>query len=74
MNRQQGLASSQQQGIEQVIDLLMKGATPEELLQMGVPEEILMQAIEYLKQQQAQQQPQGPVREGLSGMATPRQT
>ena len=73
MNEQHGLASSQQQGIEQVIDLLMKGATPEELLQMGVPEEMLMQAIEYLKQQQAQQQPQGPVQEGLSSMATPQQ-
>jgi len=72
----QGQAPQQpQQGtIEQVIELLMKGATPEELLQMGVPEEMIRQAIELVQQHQAQQeQAQGSVPEGLSGMATPQQ-
>ena len=65
---------SQQGSIEQVIELLMKGATPEELLQMGVPEEMIRQAIELVQQHQAQQQQaQGSVPEGLSGMATPQQ-
>ena len=64
---------SQQGSIEQVIELLMKGATPEELLQMGVPEEMIKQAIELVQQHQAQQQAQGSVPEGLSGMATPQQ-
>jgi len=70
MEKQQGLASTGQQDIEQVVQLLMQGATPEELLQMGVPEEVIMQAIEMLKQAQAQQQSQQQPQTGLAGMAT----
>jgi len=51
---------AQQQGItvEDVVKALMQGATPEQLLQAGVPEEMIQQAIQIL-QQQAQQQGQG---------------
>ena len=45
--------------VEQVIALLMEGAKPEELVQMGIPPELVMQAIEIIEQQMASQQPQG---------------
>ena len=47
--------------VEQVIQLLMEGTAPEELEQMGIPPELIMQAIQVLEQQMAQQgqQPQG---------------
>ena len=49
-----------QQGItiEDVIKALMQGATPEQLLQSGVPQEMIQQAIQIL-QQQSQQNNQG---------------
>ena len=53
-------APANQQGItiDDVIKALMQGATPEQLLQAGVPKEMIQQAIQIL-QQQAQQQGQG---------------
>ena len=62
---EQGLAAQAGQGqdqammaIQQIMELLMQGVTPEELLQQGVPQELVMKAIEMVKAQQAQQQQQ----------------
>ena len=41
--------------IEEIVALLMQGIPPEELVQMGVPEEMIMEAISLLEQQMAQQ-------------------
>ena len=41
--------------IEEIVALLMQGIPPEELVQMGVPEEMIMEAISLLEQQLAQQ-------------------
>lgn len=66
----QGLAA-QSQGkqmptVEQVIMMLQQGATPEQLLAAGIPEELLRQALQMMEQQGPQQQ--APVPEGLAGM------
>lgn len=57
------------QMIEQIIQLLMDGVDPQELVQQGIPPEVIMQAIDILEQQlaqqgQAQQQPQ--MQQGLA--------
>lgn len=64
---EQGLAAQVGQGqdaamqaISQIVELLMQGVTPEELLQQGVPQELVMKAIEIMKAQQAQQQQMAP--------------
>jgi hypothetical protein len=55
------IASGMQQmpTVEEVIQLLMEGMDPQQLLEMGVPEELLMQALQILEQQM-QQQPSQP--------------
>lgn len=60
---EQGLAAQAGQGqdqammaIQQIMELLMQGVTPEELLQQGVPQELVMKAVELMKAQQGQQQ------------------
>lgn len=61
---QQGLAASvaPQQGggqlpiVDEVIQLLIDGTAPEELEQMGIPPELIMEAIQILEQQMSQQQ------------------
>ena len=67
---EQGLAAQAGQGqgqyaamqaISQIVELLMQGVTPEELLRQGVPQELVMQAVEIMKAQQAQQQQMAPV-------------
>ncbi len=48
--------------LEQVMQALMEGIDPEELIKQGVPPELIMQAIEILEQQmgvQEQPSPQG---------------
>jgi len=58
MEEQQGLSASgagnneakMQELIEQVVQMLQQGTSPEELLQMGVPEEIIQYALEMLEQ------------------------
>ena len=42
--------------IQQIVELLMQGVKPEELIQQGVPQELVMKAIEIVKAQQGQQQ------------------
>lgn len=69
--RSQMSAKAGRQDIEQVIQLLVQGATPEELLQMGVPEQVIIEAIKIIEQSQAQQTQQpAQAPEGLAGMAT----
>ena len=48
-----------QELLRQVMQMLQQGATPEELLQMGVPKEIIDYAIQMLQQQGGQQAPAG---------------
>lgn len=66
---EQGLAAQAGQGqgqdaamqaISQIVELLMQGVTVEELLRQGVPQELVMQAVEMMKAQQAQQQQMAP--------------
>ena len=59
---EQGLAAQAGQGqdaamqaISQIVELLMQGVTPEELLRQGVDPKLIEQAIEMLKAQQGQQ-------------------
>jgi hypothetical protein len=56
--------------IEQIIQMLMQGVDPEEMIQMGIPPELIMQAIEILEQQMAAQaQPeQGLAAKTVGGM------
>lgn len=42
--------------LEEVIDMLLQGAKPEELVQMGIPEELIMQAMQMLQNQAAPEQ------------------
>lgn len=48
--------NSQEDMLRQIIELLLQGTSPEELLQKGVPEELLIQAIEIIEQQMASEQ------------------
>jgi hypothetical protein len=58
--------------VEQIIEMLLQGADPDELVQMGIPPELLMQAIEVLEQQAAAQQvpaeQQGLATQAVMGM------
>lgn len=38
--------------IDDVLTMLMQGATPDELLQMGIPEAMIMEALTMIEQQQ----------------------
>ena len=46
--------------VEQVIELLMQDADPEELVAQGVPPELIMEAIAIIEQQMGAQQQQAP--------------
>ena len=61
--QQQGMPS-----IEQIIELLMQGMDPEELVSQGIPPELIMQAIEVLEQQLAAQEGQAPQQAAPQGM------
>lgn len=54
--------------VEEIIALLMQGADPQKLVEMGVPPELIMQAIEIIKQQMAQEQQQQPMQAQPTGM------
>jgi uncharacterized protein (DUF433 family) len=59
--------------VEQVAAMLQSGVSPEELVQKGVPPEVIEAAIVMLEQQAMAQQQQGPMGapQGLSeGMLT----
>lgn len=53
---------TQQVSVEQVLEMLMQGADPEQLLKQGIPMEIIEQALQIImqQQQQGQQAPQQP--------------
>lgn len=51
--------------IDQIVALLMQGVTPQELVQQGVPKELVMQAMEVVSQQSAQVPPE---QAGLANM------
>lgn len=46
--------------VEEIIQLLMEGIDPQELIEMGIPEELLMQALQVLEQSGAQAGGQAP--------------
>ena len=67
---QQSAGQGRQQMLMQVVDALASGMSPEELIQQGVPEDVIMAAMQILEQQQgAEQIP--PEQAGLAGMVTP---
>ena len=56
-----GLAQAMGQGggmgqgkLQEIVAMLMQGTTPEELLQMGVPEQLIMQAMEMVAEETAE--------------------
>jgi len=53
-----------QVSVEEVAKMLIQGMTPEQIEAQGVPREVIMQAIQLLRQQQSQSME----REGLAGM------
>ena len=62
---EQGLAQMSQQhqlNVNQVVEMLKQGMSPEEVMATGVPVEMLRAAIELLMQET-----QPPVQEGLAG-------
>ena len=73
MNEQglaQAMSAPSQVSVQQIVQMLMQGAEPEELVQMGIPEEMVTQAIQALMQQMQAQQP-AQQEGGLAAMATP---
>lgn len=56
--------------MEKIIQLLMEGMDPEEIVKMGVPPEIVMEAITLMEQQMAAQQSpeQGLAARSVGGM------
>ena len=54
--------------VEEVIGMLLQGAEPEELVQMGIPEELIMQAMQMLQKQSAPEQGLASAVAGQPGM------
>ena len=62
---EQGLAGQSQVGqdaqmaqmVQQVMEMLMQGAKPEELIAQGIPASVIEMAVKMLREQQAQQVP-----------------
>lgn len=46
-----------QYGLKQIIAMLMQGADAEDLIEMGIPKELVVQAIQELTAQMQAQQP-----------------
>lgn len=63
-----GLAGQGPAMVEQAVQMLMQGATPEQLLQAGIPAQVIEQAMAIVEQQMQQQMPQGGGMQGLAGM------
>ena len=67
MSQQEGVGQvPAMRDINQVVAMLRQGTSPEELVMMGVPEEVVQEAMRLLSQQ-ATAVPQ----EGLAGMVVP---
>ena len=54
---QAGQDQQQAQMVQQVIEMLMQGAKPEELIAQGVPASVIEMAIKMLREQQQQMAP-----------------
>ena len=54
---QAGQDQQMAQMVQQVMELLMQGTKPEELIAQGVPASVIEMAMEMLREQQAQQAP-----------------
>lgn len=69
---EQGLAQASRDGftLDQVLMALKQGATPEQLVQMGVPQDLIMRAVQMLQEPQTPMQP--AQMSGLAGMQTGR--
>ena len=56
--QQAGQDQAQAQMVQQVMEALMQGAKPEELIAQGVPAAVIEMAIKMLREQQQQMAPQ----------------
>lgn len=75
MNEQMGLAAqggmqeqqgpTQEQLVQKVAELLAQGITAEQLMEKGVPKEIIQMAMRLLQSQQGQQIPQAEPVQGV---------
>ena len=52
-----GNSPTGQYGLKEIVAMLMQGADPEDLVEMGIPEELVLQAIQELTTQMQSQQP-----------------
>lgn len=69
---QQAAGQDMQMMVQQVVQLLMEGVAPEELLQQGVPMEVIQEAIAIIQAQEQQamtQQAPANTEAGLAMMA-----
>lgn len=69
---QQAAGQDMQMMVQQVVQLLMEGVAPEDLLQQGVPMEVIQEAIAIIQaqeQQMATQQSPASTESGLAMMA-----
>ena len=55
---QVGQDQQQAQMVQQVMEMLVQGATPEELVQQGVPASVIEMAVKMLREQQQLMMPQ----------------
>lgn len=69
---QEGLAAAgmgqggRQMSVDQVVQAIMQGANPDDLLKMGAPQQVIDEAMKILMSQT-----QPPAQEGLAGMQVP---
>lgn len=74
MGLAQSMAQTPTQGgqelpsVEQIVQLLLEGQDPEELVKMGVPPELIMEAIKLIEQQMAAQNV-APEQQGLAAQS-----
>jgi hypothetical protein len=64
-----GNLGSQQVSVEELVELLLQGITPEELVNAGVPQQLVEQAMAMAQQMAAQQGPtqaQAGMEQGLA--------
>ena len=61
-----GGLGQQMPSVEELVQLLMQGITPEELVQAGVPQQLVEQAVAMAQQMAAQQ---GPTQANAEGLA-----
>lgn len=63
-----GMVDEKDEMLQEVVKLLMSGATPQELIQMGVPQAVIDEAMAMIQAQQGSVN--GPVQQsGLAGSA-----